>query len=336
VIVKRGKRWGVRVYGGGRQRWVGTFNTLREAKRAEREASSAPMRGGSEMCDEFVARWLRDYPRPSAGTRALNASMVKPFANDFTGIPLDAVDRPRARAWAREHPASVRYVQTMFADAVRDEILTVNPWVGMRPPRSRGRRDLRVLTEAQLHELADVALEVHDEYGPTMRAMILFSGFVGLRLGQLFALTWEDISGDEVKLIAQKRAPAHIAIIAEPALDALRAMPRRVDLPFVFTGRAGLPLKRGAHRLAWEPVRIAAGRPDFPWHGLRHTAATLMLERGADHEAVRIQLGHTSVREVQQTYGHPDHERARERLRLVFDKRVTPLRAAPSRRLGSR
>ena len=36
MIIKRGSRYGVRVYRAGRQVWVGTFPTLREARAAEK------------------------------------------------------------------------------------------------------------------------------------------------------------------------------------------------------------------------------------------------------------------------------------------------------------
>jgi integrase len=331
MIQKRGTSYGVRIYRDGRQQWVGTFDTLREARRAERDALTTPTRGAGETCDAFALRWPRDYARPSEVTNRLHRDMLKPFVRDFAGVPLSAVERPQARAWALQHPASTRFVQTMFADAVRDGIVPMNPWVGLRPKRSHGRRDLEALTESELARLGDVALGVHGPYGPTMRAMIVFSGYVGLRLGQLMALRWTDISGDEVRLIAQKGAPSHLAVIPPSASEALAAMPRRLDVPWVFVGRVGRPLTKGSHFSIWDPVRAAFGRPNFPWHGLRHTAATLLLELGLDHEAVRIQLGHASVREVQDTYGHPSHELARGRIRQVFDERVTSLRAVRSR-----
>lgn len=38
MIIKRKKRYGVRIYRAGRQEWVGTFRTKGEAREAEREA----------------------------------------------------------------------------------------------------------------------------------------------------------------------------------------------------------------------------------------------------------------------------------------------------------
>ena len=49
-----------------------------------------------------------------------------------------------------------------------------------------------------MRELADVALDLFDEYGPTFRACVLFAAWVGLRPAELFVLTWDDVEGDEL------------------------------------------------------------------------------------------------------------------------------------------
>jgi len=64
-----------------------------------------------------------------------------------------------------------------------------------------GRRDHEPLTIKQLHRLADCSLDVHgSEYGPHIRAIILFTGYVGPRLKEACALEWPwiDLAGSEV------------------------------------------------------------------------------------------------------------------------------------------
>jgi hypothetical protein len=62
VIKKRAKSYGVRVYIGGRQQWVGTFPTHREAKEAELEARTRRRPHAAETCGDFARRWINDYP----------------------------------------------------------------------------------------------------------------------------------------------------------------------------------------------------------------------------------------------------------------------------------
>ena len=49
---------------------------------------------------------------------------------------------------------------------------------------------------------------------------------------------------------------------------------------------------------------MAAGLPVISFHGLRHTAATLLLGAGVDLKLASSRLGHSSVRITGDTYMH--------------------------------
>lgn len=66
MIIKRGKRYGVRIYRAGRQEWVGTYPTKREAREAERVELGRRRASRDETCDSFAARWVEGLPA-SAG-----------------------------------------------------------------------------------------------------------------------------------------------------------------------------------------------------------------------------------------------------------------------------
>lgn len=176
MIVNRNGRFGVSLYDAslGRKRWIGTFATRRAAKQAERAASTRRGVGSNLTCGEFAARWLIEYARPAAATRRNYGYATRQFVSDLGRARLGDLDRPRARAWA------------------------------LSQPRSR----VRAARAHELQALADVALAVHGDYGPTFRAMILFAGYVGLRPGELFALERTDVRGDEVTIRRNLDAPA--------------------------------------------------------------------------------------------------------------------------------
>jgi hypothetical protein len=92
MIFKRGKSYGVKVYVGGRQKWVGTFKTRRDARDAEREALRRPVSPREETCDSFATRWVVDYPRPAAATRRTHKYALRTFIRDFAAVPLSEVD----------------------------------------------------------------------------------------------------------------------------------------------------------------------------------------------------------------------------------------------------
>jgi integrase len=104
----------------------------------------------------------------------------------------------------------------------------------------------------------------------------------------------------------------------------LDQVPRRDGSPFVFHTPRGIPLKKGNLYYNWNKVRdnsgtsvdrLAAGIPPIRFHDLRHFCATQLLELGADHFAVSVQLGHEDGGAlVMARYGHPSKEAARDRL----------------------
>ncbi len=67
---------------------------------------------------------------------------------------------------------------------------------------------------------------------------------------------------------------------------------------------------RTARTVVHEWTRRAAGSPDLAPHGLRHSAATHMLERGADLRSIQEMLGHARLATTQ-LYTHVSAERLR-------------------------
>jgi integrase len=340
VIVKRGKTWGVSVYDAalGRKRWVGTFKTLAEARDAERGAGRR--RGiGRLTCGEFSKLWLTEYARAAGATRRTYRYGVAAFAEEFERVRLADFDRLTARGWALRAPQSnVRVVRAMFNDAINDGLHPgPNPFSNLRLEQSRGRKDLIALTEGELDELAEKALDVHGEFGPTFRAMIVFAAYVGLRPGELFALERGDVGRDEVTIRqnldgtgtikAPKNGRERIVVLPPPAREAVAGLPVWLDVPWQFVTPRGRRFSKSSLYYYWNPVRAAFGRPGMDFYELRHFCATHLLELGVSHADVAIQLGHTDGGAlVMSTYGHPSEDAARERLKRAYERSVTSLR----------
>jgi integrase len=341
---KRGKRWVAGVYDPVRKQklHLGTFRTKGEARDAETDWRRKRKGRGTttETCDSFAKRWPTDYPRPRASSNHYNADRVKRFADDFKGIRLGDVDRPTARAWAAKNPWNLGGVRAMFTDAVNDGLCDLNPFANLRLPQSKGRKDIVVLTEPELHALGDTALRVRrlGDFGREFRAMILFAGYVGVRPGELFALQRSDVNGQFVHIERAlsshtqtidlpKNGQARTVTIPPAAQDALEDVTPNPNGLLFATPRGKMWTQSGHHRY-WDLVRTVAGRPEFEFYALRHTAATILLERGATPWDVAVQLGHTDGGQlVMELYGHPSEEAARARLLKAFDDTVEPLRA---------
>jgi integrase len=344
VIIKRGDRYGVRIYRAGKQEWVGTFRTRTEAKAAEREALIRQRPTHDETVAQFVERWKRDFARPRASTNRHNAYMIKPFLADFGKVRMADVTRRDARQWALRHRSNVSVVRAMFNDALDEEVVISNPFANLGLEQSPGRRDLVALTEAEVHDLAEVALATLGDYGSTFRACILFAAYVGLRPAELFMLRWTDVDfargevhvrqslGSTGEVTKPKNGKTRTGTLPLPAATALREMPRRADSPYVFTTSTGRRFSKTSHYYYWNQVRAAAGRRGMDFYELRHFCATELLRRGVTHSDVAVQLGHTDGGAlVMSTYGHPSEDAARARVRQVFGDGRPSLRAVAGR-----
>ncbi len=330
MIRKRSGGYGVAVYDGAskQKRWVGTFPTLREAREAERQASASPAARGSDTCAAVAERWLTNHARPAPASQRTYRYALQGFSRDFARVRLRDVDKPTARAWARQQPpGNVRVVRALFTDAINDGLHPgPNPFGNLRMEQPRGRKDLTALTEPQVVDLADRALDCHGDFGPTFRAVILFAAYVGLRPGELYALERKDVVGDEVlirrnldgtgQLKAPKNGHERVVILPPPARAALDDVTARIDEPSLFLTPRGRRFSKGTLLYYWRPVRAAAGRPEMDFYELRHFCATHLLELGVSPSDVAVQLGHRDGGAlVMSTYGHPAEDSARERLK---------------------
>jgi integrase len=326
TVFKRGSSWVAKVSRNGEWEWVGTFPTKKEARAAEQEAM--PRAGTYRLSvDQLADLWLRDYARPEASSQRNYRYALKRLRADFGSRRVASIDRPEAQAWARRVPYfAYRVARTMYADAMRDGFVPLNPFAQLRIPVPEGRKHIDVLDEAQVQGLADKALELFDEhFAPTIRALILVAGFAGLRPAELAELDWSDVDlvsnrlhirhatgGDGKRKGPKTEAGRRPCVLPPPAREALAALERHAGTQAVFVNKGSV------HRY-FDKVRCAYGRPDVTPYWLRHACATLLLERGLSPEDVAKQLGHKDGGQlVRRLYGHPDEARQLDRIAMAF------------------
>jgi integrase len=345
---RRGKGWAAKFVLRGRQVWVpgGPFATKREAQRAEhRHRELIEGRRSKETCESFAARWLREWPRPAAGTRETYARAARRFAEHFGPTPLGQVERLAAPSWALGVPRNIsKPIATMYEDARNVGLVEANPFANLRLPTTDR---TQVVHPPSLDEYRSLlgACEVLGGYGPEFRAMIQFAAWTGVRIGELAALRWSDVDGEFIRVRRARKndgsigKPKHgrerrIAFL-EPA-RVLDQVPRREGSELIFHSPRGLPLTKNNHHYAWRQVRAAsgvvqarreAGIPTVRFHDLRHFCATQLLELGLSHFDVSVQLGHEDGGAlVMSRYGHPSKEG-----RAAAATSRLPARAEPNR-----
>ena len=198
AIIKRGAKWGVRIYdprAPRSQRWIGSFSSREDAVDAERSATLgiAPSARARTIRDWSMV-WLRDYARAAPSTQRTYESAVKRINADAGDVLMSRLDRPAARRLANGWPKGTsRVARTMFADAVRDGVIAANPFTSLRLESPKGRKDLDALTEPEIVELANAAVPSLGAYGPEFRALLLFLAYVGCRPGELCCIRRDDL-----------------------------------------------------------------------------------------------------------------------------------------------
>lgn len=349
-IRKRGDRWVTTIYINGKRRWLSapTRPDL-ENKIAEAIAQRRHAERTSEPCDVFVERWTRDYPRRKVSTDLNNQERVSKFGKDFAGVLLTDVTRQDARAWALQNRSRWKNVRAMFTDAVRDGLATENPFLNLRlQSNTRGRRDLVAPTEQDVERLAEIACEVHGDYGLRVYSnMILAAAYTGLRPAELYALRWSDIDWHRATITVERQYNQRTATITTPKNDkgrviqllpvahrALNAVPRQRDEVFftpqgrMFTGRV-----QGYY---WRPVKAAFGRPDLDWYALRHAFGTMLAQRGVGAPEIALMMGHQDGGKLAlSTYIHVQAKDARARVAAAFGSNVVELERERGSRTGA-
>ncbi|MEU9022251.1 tyrosine recombinase XerC [Actinomadura sp. NPDC048394] len=222
----------------------------------------------------------------------------------------------RARATLARRTAAVR---AFTHHLHRRGLLENDPGLLLGTPKKR--RDLPgVLTQDDAARL----LETLDAEGPMgLRDLAVLEVLygTGVRVSELCGLDIDDLdTGRRTVRVLGKGNRERTVPIGEPAVRAVEdwlragrpAVATETSGPALFLGaRGGRLHPTSARRIVHSRIADAGTMPDLSPHGLRHTAATHLLEGGADLRSVQEILGHASL-QTTQLYTHVSAERLKQ------------------------
>ncbi len=224
--------------------------------------------------------------------------------------------RGHSRATTARHAASAR----SFTAYLRHAGLSSED-VGLRLVSPKARRTLPgVLAPDQARAVLDSTAGADAPLGLRGAVVLELLYASGIRVSELVGLDIDDVDRGRrlLRVLGKGRKERSVpyGLPAESAVSAWLTHGRPAlavpdSGPALLLGVRGRRLDaREARRVVHAAVARAPGAPDMGPHGLRHSAATHVLEGGADLRSVQELLGHASLATTQ-IYTHVTVERLR-------------------------
>lgn len=191
---------------------------------------------------------------------------------------------------------------------------------------------IRVFSQSEQRCLVRYLYQNMDVY----KLGILLCLSVGLRLGEICALRWEDIDFD-MRILHVKRTVQRIAFEKSgrktdlienepktasskreiPISDQLYDLLKEFKCSDIYLLNGRHPLEPRTYQYKFKRYLKAAGIQDANFHVLRHTFATNCIGYGADVKSVSEILGHSDVKITLNRYVHPTLDTKRSNINLL-------------------
>ena len=294
--------------------------------------------GSNLTIEQFLTEWLavhRTKIKPKSGERytqlARDYIIPKIGKLRLRDLRLDIIDKLYLDL--QQDGVSVRnihYAQSLLhrslGDAVNRGLVGFNASHGVKLPKLR-KKEMDILNET---EVIHFLIAAEDS-----RHLALFHLAIksGLRLGELLGLKWTDLDWNKGTLRIQRQvqrvtgqgmvfnppkteAGLRTIQLGEEMLQVLRkhltrqqdlrvsAGERWQDFGLVFPSTIGTPQSPSNLLKDFKVVLSKANLREMPFHSLRHTSASLMLNHGVAPLIVSKILGHSKPSTTMNLYGH--------------------------------
>ena len=295
-----------------------------------------------EAAQAFVEH-LEQVRRLSPATARAYRSDLRDLHAAAGDIDLDAVDLETLRNWlwtatqrgdARSTLARrAAAARSFFSWAHENELIEHDPSLRLIAPK-RGRSLPTVASRDAMAGLLDAHRDAAASGDPIAlrdHAMLELLYGSGIRVSELCGLDVDDVDLDRgTARVLGKGAKERVVPFGAPARDAVSAyltrgrsvlIARAVSAtPGLFLGSRGARIgPRAVYELVARVLSPLVGEDTVGPHALRHTAATHLLDGGADLRAVQEILGHASLGTTQ-IYTHVSAERLTATYRLAHPR----------------
>jgi integrase len=314
--------WSGRVSYKGHKKWVGSYATVEEYKRAKEERL-AELRaeidnpghramptvaqfagavfkdsGQIEMTWPAGERSRKDTGRKPGSVRWMQEAL-RPFIREFPDRLMNSFGRDEALTWIRPRGAHTRQnVRQFFNHALDRELIGTNPFANTgasKRKRRVDRHDFQIITNDQYAELRRCARASRaDDYGLVIEGAILAVGEAAIRPGEIFALHHDEVDFIEnlIHIRFQLDSLTHKRVspkdddprdvVMSPALRNHLRTMPKYSEVIVFPAIRGGYMTQSNWTHYWHATRASAGMPRQEFYELKHRAIQWMVDPVAD------------------------------------------------------
>lgn len=284
----------------------------------------------AEAIEDFAEHAELVLGRSPATVKAYRSDLATllPFADSFADLTLptlrawlaDSVARGLARSTLARRTAAARAFSSW---AHTQGYIDADPAARLRSPKVN--RHLPAVVDAPTAgDLVEAEIN-DDNHRPEAlrdRAMLELLYATGMRVAELTSLDVGDFDPSRgVLKVTGKGKKQRVVPFGEAAAHAVRGWldggrdALAGDTDALFVGSLGKRIDQRQVRRVVERASARAGAGEVSPHSLRHSAATHMIEGGADLRVVQELLGHSSL-QTTQIYTHV----SAQRLKKVYDQ----------------
>lgn len=232
-----------------------------------------------------------------------------------------------------------KVLKSCFAQAIKDGYLLKNFCTFVSLPKKCKKQAVVYLTIEEQKRFIEACT------GHRLECLFLFALGTGLRLGEVLALTWNDINFDsktvsvnksirQETIFNNKGEGTYTTIIQPPKTEtSIRTVPIPTNIVYklkqfkvnqnkeklfngelympsdlVFTTPIGTPINTSNLRKAYNRLLKKANINNIKFHALRHTYATRLFEQGIQIKTVQALLGHSNINTTMNIYTHVTSE----------------------------
>ncbi len=287
----------------------------------------------TSMCEKVIDISTKTFIRLRKGEKT--TASVANKVSKYLAVPLDkAFTVVNKHNQGKLSDKTIKHhhdlISTILSEAKRNNLILNNPAERVRVPKVK-KSKLKYYDEKQLLDLFEALKDAPIKY----KTVIYFAIDTGLRISEVAGLEWKHINFETktIQVVQQRQRVAAEyggVIIKDPKTDSgfrtvtmsptvtdmlsnyfkyqqdchLKMGDDWVDSPFVFCHENGEVMSPSRPYQWFVEFTERHKLPKIPFHGLRHTNASLLIAEDTDIVTLSSRLGHGDKNVTLNTYSH--------------------------------